>query len=208
MFVLMWDAADAEGLAEYVLRRASADADRPQSPRRIAHALGIAVQTAPGGHWGPAGLWPVKDVPTIFLSSRVPTARRPFLIAHEIAEWAAQQLGIVDADIERFCDAAAAAIMAPRPAMRALLRRVGDDYAAIARALVSTETCAALRVGEVTGRHLAVVAPTAVRVRGLGEWVWGSEEALRRLARAAELPENIDRVALGDEPRRWVLRAA
>jgi hypothetical protein len=79
------------------------------------------------------------------------------------------------------------------------------NYTKIAQWFVTTETCAALRFGEVTGEPLALISPRAVVVRG-DEWVWPDERELRAIARRRVAP-GIRKTRLRDDPRRLVLRA-
>lgn len=87
------------------------------------------------------------------------------------------------ADCEEAADYIGAAIQAPRQAFRARLRAVGQDMTQLALPFAITETSAALRLGEVEGLPLAVVAPKSVRVRGPAEWVWPDAETLRTWTR-------------------------
>lgn len=98
-------------------------------------------------------------------------------------------------------DALAAALLAPR---QQFLRALGEDgyrLPILARRFETTESCVALRAGEVTGEPMALVAPRSVRVRG-AEWTWPTERELRR----GSLP-GVRKVSLRTERPRFVLRA-
>ena len=87
----------------------------------------------------------------------------------------------------------------------AALRAVGEDYAALARAFVVTQTSAALRVAEVTGRPRAVVTRHWVFVRG-APWAWGQSAGdVRQLVRSRR--PGLTRTRLRDRPERVVLLA-
>ena len=108
-------------------------------------------------------------------------------------------------DEEAAADYLGAALVAPRRAFASALRALGDDLAELAAVFRSTETAAALRVGEVTGRPLAVVAPHRVRVRGPESWAWPDESTLRAWARRGRV--GVRRCRLRDDDRRMMLIA-
>lgn len=111
-----------------------------------------------------------------------------------------------EADVEDMADALAGALVAPRDAYRLALREVGLDLPALANDFRASQSCVALRLGEVTGRPIVLVAP---RLRSRGEaFGWPSERALRRLARAEVMPDGVERRILTDDAKRVVLMAA
>lgn len=201
-----WDAADAEGIAQDVYSRAKADPAAPPSPRALANRLGIEIITAPrAGQWGDAKLGRLHGAPVIFVVAKLPAERHRFAIAHELAEHLIGDRR--DEDIEGLANAAAAAILVPPAVLSRKLRGLGYDLPALAKALMVTESCAILRVGEVIRRSLVLVSPQLVRPRG-DAFEWGSENDVRRLAKAFELPVEIERIRLVDDARRVVLMAA
>lgn len=125
-----------------------------------------------------------------------------FLVGHELAHVLLERAGYAEHDLEFACDYLGAALMAPRSAMRQLRLSFGDDYEQIADAVCATESWAALRCAEVSGRPTALVTPQSVRVRG-GDWVWPDEQRLRALARRGGA--GLLRARLHDDPRRVVL---
>lgn len=200
---MTWDGADAEGAARWVYERAGLDPTEPPGPTAVARALGIGVYTAPKrGAWGHGCLVRFAGAWQIWLAPRLPEQHRAFAVAHEIAEWAHRHRETVGS--EALCDATAAAVLAPRAAFAAIIG--GEpDFAALARAFRTTESCVALRIGEVTGRPMALVSPQTVRVRG-DEWGWPDANAIRRMATR---PTNDARaIRLGDDPKRTVILAA
>lgn len=112
----------------------------------------------------------VHGEPRIYLRSGLSEERRRFVIGHELGH---HILGIDSStrDNEEACDRFAAALVAPREAFDLALRIGGPDYAKLAKWFSTTESCAALRFGEVTDTPLALVAPGRVRIRG-AEFAW------------------------------------
>ncbi len=106
---------------------------------------------------------------------------------------------------ESKCDALAAALLAPRAPVLAAVARHGFRLPRLARCFGTTESCIALRVGEVTGQPLALITPTAIRLRG-GEYSWPNEPRMRELVLSAR-PIGLRRCRLSDDNERAVLRA-
>jgi hypothetical protein len=130
-----------------------------------------------------------------------------FLICHEAVEWYCDFIEYQEPNREWFCNAVAARLVAPREAVRAALRVTPGKPANLATWFCVSQTVAALRIGEVTGRPLALVTPEWITVRG-DEFAWPEEPVLRRFATGElEAPE-LEREELTDAPRRVVLTAA
>src|SRR5690606_30327780 len=97
----------------------------------------------------------------IYVRRGLSAARQRFAVAHELAHWA---LGLLSgSEAEARCDALAACLVAPRRAFQRALRDT-DCYGELAELFGSTESCVALRLGEVTGEPVALVTPSSVRV--------------------------------------------
>lgn len=202
---MTWDGADAEGAARWIYERAGIDPEAPPGPSKLAQALGIVVATAPRrAAWGHGCIVRQGEKWSIWLAPRLPEHHQAFAVAHELAEWAHRSRS--EAVSEPLCDATAAAILAPWTAFRAQLDGGAPDFPRLAAAFRTTESCVALRLGEVTGRPLALVTPAAVRVRG-DEWSWPDEATVRRLVRADDR-HGLGLIRLGDERGRAVLLAA
>lgn len=150
---------------------------------------------------GPAALHRVGGEYRIAVSAALPRHDALFFASHELAHWVLRDEGLDDED-EAAADYLGAAFLAPR---RAFLLALGDGLtiADLAARFGLTETGAALRIGETTGRPLVVVAPASVRARGSESWVWPPEPTLRRWARRGH--PGLARARLGDDPRRVVL---
>lgn len=80
----------------------------------------------------------------------------------------------------------------------ARLVRYAPSIAELAAAFETTESLAALRLGEVTGQPIALVA-RQVRVRG-DDWAWPPEADLRR-ARRGPPPRGLVKVQLRERGR-------
>jgi len=146
----------------------------------------------------------VRDNWRIVVSRSLPRAYALFFVGHELAHWLMDLCGVKNDDNEEAAaDYLAAALLAPRETFRAALRELGEDLPALANVFHVTETCAALRLGEVTGQPLAVVTPHRVHVRGPEEWVWPDEMTLRAWTR--KTPPGVRSTRLTDDPRRVVL---
>jgi hypothetical protein len=197
---------ELEGLADAAYEMAGLDPERPHITRLARALLGPrAVQRGPRPLHGPAALVRVGSEWRIMLARSLPTLPAVFAVAHELAHWLLARTGYVGTNEERSADALGAALLAPRRAFQAARRVHGEALHELAAAFDVTETCAALRLGEVERRPLAVVAPSSVRVRGPEEWVWPDETTLRRWARRPA--PGLRRARLRDDPRRVLLEA-
>ena len=123
-------------------------------------------------------------------------------LLHELSEWHLD--GRVGAQIEVACEALTACMVAPRAAFLREVREHGQQWVTLARRFVTSETCVALRYGEVCDVPIAVDAPTVPRARG-PERGWHDEQTIRKLARAKTLPLGLRRERLVDDARRVVL---
>lgn len=197
-----------EGVAVATYERLGLDPCRPVSTFQIARLLlGAHAIVRPALMIGaPAALIVVDGARRIAIKKSVPLRYARFFVGHELGHLLLEEEGYVGEDIEACCDYLGAALMAPRPAVRALQGAFGFDLPGIAEAVGSTQTWAALRIGEVLRVPLAVVAPT-IRVRGPDEWVWPDEQTLRQWARVRRLPRGLARTRLTDDERRVVIVA-
>lgn len=201
--------ADIEGTADALYRAAGFDTTEPIAPMRLARSLlgdGAVLTVRNVSLPGDAVLVRVGADWRIYLRAGASLERRRFAVAHELAEWHLARTGYRENDREEIADALGAALLAPRQLFLRFQRHTGARWPALAHALATSETCVALRHGEVTGEPLAVVAPRTLRVRG-DDFVWPDAEQLRRLV-AGRLPEGLRRDRLRDDPRRVVVRAA
>lgn len=205
------DPSLVEGEARYILGELGEhDPTRPPTARATARRLlgGEAVVKIRGLVGSAAELARDGDRRVVVVRAGLPPERERWCIFHELGEWRLEQMGYREEDIEQVADAIAAACVLPRESFLTALREYGRRFHRVARTFVTSETAAALRLGEVTGEPVAVVAPATVRVRG-DEFAWPSESTLRDLARAKRLPRGlaVKRVALKDDARRRVLLA-
>lgn len=176
------DQGALEGLAEGLYREAGLDPAEAASPVDLARsALGDeGVQVVPPGalRFTSAQLATIEGKRRIFVRRGDP-AQMTFAIAHELAHWALEREGYCEQDEEDAANYLGAALVATRSAFRRTLRAVGEDLGDLAEEFGSTESLCLLRLGETTGRPLALVRPGLVRVRGQLEFIWPAEETLR-----------------------------
>lgn len=199
------DRYDVEALATETYRRLGLDPERPVDTFRIARlelgADAIVRGTAIAGEIATTFMFQGRR--RIAINRKFPVETQQHAVGHELGHARFDALGFRDENIEELCDLYGAALMAPAPAVRAMLRAFGRDHAAIADEIVSTQTLAALRIAEVLGIPRAVVTPARIYARGPEEFVWGPEDELRRLARRTR--PGIVRAKLTDDPRRVVI---
>jgi hypothetical protein len=192
---------DLEGIAEARYSDAGLDPAEADLPRLVRALLGVAVERGPRPISGPAALYRVGPAWRIVVSSKLPLPYARFWVAHELAHWILRDEGLDDRD-EAAADYLGAALLAPRRGFLSAVRE-GLELPDLAERYGLTETGAALRVGETTGRPLVVVAPARVRARGSEWWVWPPEPTLRAWARRGG--PGLARVRLADDPRRVML---
>lgn len=199
------DATEVEALAVDFYRRLKLDPAQPVDTFRLARLLlgadGIERGTSIVGAL--AKVYTVNGKRRIAVSRKATVEYAQFYVGHELGHIVCDEQGYRQADVERVCDMFGAAVMAPIPAVHAMLRAFGRDHEAIADELISTQTHAALRVAEVLRIPRAIITPARVYARGPDEFVWGSEDELRKLARR-ERP-GIVRAKLTDDPRRVMI---
>lgn len=203
------DHGDIEGTAEAMYRAAGLDPREGASPLALARRLlgpGAVFSYHAASLAGDGQLSRHGDRWRIAIRSGLSPARRRWAIAHELAEWCLTLARYQEPDVEQMADALAAALLAPRQAFLRVLREDGQRLPLLAARFESTESFAALRIGETTDQPLALVAPRRpVRVRG-AEFVWPSEAEIRAMA-AGRLAPGLARTKLRDDPRRVVIRA-
>lgn len=153
----------------------------------------------------PAATFVLDGQRKIAVRRNLPIEYAAFYVAHELGHIVLEEAGYRDDDLEQQCDLFGAALLAPRPAIVRLHRELGFDLGAIASEVGSTETWAALRLGEVLRLPLVAIAPMRVRVRGPVEWVWPDESTLRSWVKRT--PRGIVKTKLSDDPRRHVFVA-
>ncbi len=193
-----------ETLAVALYRRLDHDPSKPVSTFTLARQLLLTDIERPVTMIGSlAGIFWRHQRRYIAIKRSVPIPLARFFAAHELAHVLFEQEGYTGADLEEQCDRLGAALMAPRPAVEALRRAFGHDIQRIAAVVGSSQTCAALRLGEAGGAALAVVSPSTVRTRG-AEGAWPAVSTLRKWVRRP--PRGLAKTRLTDDRRRVVLR--
>lgn len=196
---------EVEGLAVEFYRRLKLDPERPVDSLRLARLLlgPDAIERGTAIVGAMARVFTVNGKRRIAVSRKVTIEYAQFFVGHELGHIVLDELGYTDEDVETVCDQFGAAVMAPIPAVRAMLRAFGRDHEAIAEEVCSTQTWAALRISEALGIPRAVITPKRVYARGPDEFVWGSENELRKLTRVDR--PGIVRARLTDDPKRVVI---
>lgn len=199
---------EAEGSARAILQSAGYHIDDNPGLRAVAvKILGSAAirVVQPGAiGWAKSELAMAGGGARIWLSSREPRSRWPHLIGHELGHLYLGHHGHGSAELEELCDAIGGALTCPRAAFESAVGRLGLRLGRLAREFCTTQTSAALRLGEVLRRPTAVVTPGRVRFRG-DAWGW-PPEAETRLLRPPRSP--VEKIRIGDEPNRFALLAA
>ncbi len=168
--------ADIEGDAALLLRLAKLDDDEPPATIALCRALtGRPPMTARirqeacsarvGNEW------------RVVVRRGVLPARARWLVGHELAELHYARTGYRGRDIEARCDALGAALCLPRRALLGLVRHHAHRVHAIARLTRLTQSLVLLRIGEVTGRPVALLRAPAPTVRG-DAFAWPVEPSL------------------------------
>lgn len=201
------DAAAVEGLAVDFYRRLGFEADRPIDTFRLARKLlgADAVERGTGLVGLSATTFIVNGRRRIAVNRKLSVSYAQHALGHELGHIVLDELGYREADLEAACDMFGAAVMAPIPAVRAMLRSFGRDHEAIADEVGSTQTWAALRVAECLRIPRAIITPQRLYVRGPEAFEWGPEDSLRRLARSRVLRPGVTKAKLTDDPSRIVI---
>lgn len=196
---------DVDCEASVLYQRAGLDLDDVPAASLLARRLGAQVRRVDGVlvRRGDACKVMLHGVVVLCVRRHLTAEALRFAICHELAELRLAELDYREVDVEDVADALGAALACPRDAFRGAVREHGREaYAQLALDFTTSQTCAALRVGEVLDEPLAVVAPRRVRVRG-GAYEWPDERELRRCARVAT--PGLRRAELTDDRRRVVL---
>lgn len=168
----MFTLADIEGEARWLLQHADHDDAAPPAIAEVARIVtGHPVETVPRHSLrGDGQLARLRGEPRVYVRSGLTQERLRWAIAHELGHLV---LGLDNSssENEEACDAFAASLLLPRRAFLKALARSGGRYQQLARWFASTESCAALRVGEVTGAPTVLLAPGRIRFRG-DDFVW------------------------------------
>lgn len=196
---------ELEGIAEAILRDGGQEDDEaPRLAALVTAHLGRGAVEYSNAVRGDAALVRIRDDWRIYVRRSLPTHRRAFGIAHELAEWWLRvRERYVGEDVEKAANYVAAAILTPRRAVRLARREIGSDFVRLAEEFGTTETHMALREAEVENLPRVVVSANFFWVRGPESWAWPDEATLRRWTRV--LAPNVRKTKLTDDPRRTVL---
>lgn len=187
---------DLDGVAERLLDDAGLERGGPVCVVSLVRRLlgPCALRFAPEGALpGNGALVRVGAEWRIYIRKTAPDHVKRFVALHEVAHWA---LG--SAATEEQCNRLAGALLLPRREFLGALRsrsRIGR----LATAFGSDETCAWLRLGELTGAPVAVLSPRRFRSRG-ATFAWPAEQTLREGrflgVKKAHLSDDCERLVL------------
>lgn len=141
------------------------DPSRPAGlPVLVKQALGTSIRVANipqegrlhrvGGRWH------------ITIKRGLHPARARHIVGHELAEWHYRRLGYRGEQLESRCDALGAAICAPKPLVERAVARFGPCCVRLAKHLRLQPSLCHLRLGEATGRPVALWSPERQIYRG------------------------------------------
>lgn len=136
----------------------------------------------------------------IYVRAGLPTQIEEWIIGHELGHYALSLTGREGLEAE--CDYIGAAIQMRRSIFAARMREVRHDFRTLAIDFATTQTSAAMRVGEISNRPIAVLTPTRVYTRG--ELAGMAAEHVRRLSAAPD----VRKTELTDAPHRTALDAS
>lgn len=199
---------DPDALAAEICEAVEVESHRPHDAVGLATAfLGhdSVLAVDPTEVWGDGELVPHGTRWRILVRDNLSAPDTSFTVLHELAHFWLKVRGAAFRsyiDQERTCDAVAACLQAPRPVFVPAMIRRGLKLAPLADEFRATQTAMALRIGEVSGRAVAVVSPGLVRTRGRTH-PWPTLESLRHLPTSAP-----GRVDITDSPGRFAVFAA
>lgn len=189
------DLAMVEGEHRAIYREAGADEDRPPSMASLCRLLtGRApefVRMPHRGHAGPhpRGGWLVR------VHSALPPDVKRHVLGHELAHYWFDRIQLRDdgPKLEQLCDALGASLCAPTVAFARACRTVGHRVHVLAKAFEVPQELALLRIGEVTGRPVALLTKRAI-VRG-EPFGWPCASGLRAAVKSP--PPNVHPILVG-----------
>lgn len=191
----MWlgqdDIADLEGDVGAILRLAEVEDDVPPSIDVLSQRLlNGPIQRVPRRalRWGEGSLSRVGDRFSIFVADDLSAERARFVAAHEFGHWW-HRVHLRAPEDERRCDAFGALLVAPRRAVQRVVKAEGHAVSRLAAILRVPQGLALLRLGETTGRPVALVRPAPI-VRG-GDFAWPENLTTARRIRGAH-PIRVD----------------
>lgn len=166
----MLEQVEIERLVEELYRIAGFDGDEPVAPETLVRVTmgDRALRFVDGSVLRHnAAVARVGTEWRVYLRRGLPDVTRRFSVAHELSEWFLARLAGVDrTHIEQSADCMAAAVLAPKPYAARVCKKRGGRWRQLALDFGCTESCAALRFGEVTGKPLALATRFTVRERG------------------------------------------
>jgi len=199
------DIADLEGEAAAWLREAKMDDAVPRMVELCRELLKTEPVRTPDIDRESKLVHDNDGLPRVLLRMDVPPRRARWLVGHEIAEWAHARTDYRGGDIEERCDAMGAMLCAPRNLFRDAIRKLGRHAVhQLAEIFSTTQSLCLLRIGEVTGRPVALLRWPENIFRG-DPFEWPSFSTLRRAIEEGR--EMVHPCTINDEPNRIGLMA-
>lgn len=195
---------DADGLARDICNRVSTWSWR-DDPIALAAGLGVDVLEfgASMVHGDGELLLRAGGERVIHVREDLSDSQLSWTVLHEIAHlWMGDYCVANHPEEERRANLIAAALQMPIGCFLGDIL-VSSDFAWLAARYRASQTAAALRVAEITGRSTAVLTPTRVRKAGAPH-PWPPDTQLRALAACGAVPS----ITLTDEPGRLAVVAA
>ena len=197
------DVADLEQLAVSTYQRFGFDAARPLSPVVLARALLDDQDPIELVSWlatGHGALYRLRGRRRIAIRKSLPIEYQLFALAHELSHVLLEECDHSSPRIESSCDYLAACLLSPAPATHALHAALRFDLKTIAQLTCSTQTWAALRLGEVLRVAVAAIRPSKIRYRGAQSDLaaFPSERTLRAVVRGKARDDRLRVVMISD----------
>ena len=192
---------EIEGHARAMLTLAKLPLDRAPSMdvlslRLIKARPRLVMMPREGDIYPVAGRWVLR------VHKLAPKDRARWIVGHELAEWWLRDHRFnCHSEREAWCDALGAALVAPLEVFEAATRAIGHRVHRLAEAFHVPQALALLRVGEVSGRPVALLRPKPV-VRG-ASFAWPDREGLA--GAVARPPAGVHPVRVD---KRWGLMAS
>jgi hypothetical protein len=196
---------EIERLGESVLREAKMRPTEPADALKLARRIvGPVMRLESNGLPSEVMLCCVHGQHRVYVRGEVSPLRLAWSLVHETAEFVLRRLDYREPDVEDVANRLAAALRAPQRFAEQACRARGPRWTQLALDFGSSESCAALRYGEVMGAPLALLTATKL-ARYRGNWFGEcpSEEKLR----SRQPGPRIVKARLRDDPSRFVARS-
>lgn len=194
---------EIEGIAEETLKGARMRFSEQPDPVRLARrVVGSVVQLPPNGLPRAAFLARFSGKMHVCIRGEFAPRALAWSLCHEVAEALLQRRSYRGPDVEAVADRLAAALRVPRGFAEKVCRARGPRWSQLALDFGATESCAALRYGEVTSAPMVLLSRDSARWRG----DWFDELPSEAALREARPMKGLVKARLRDDPSRAVVR--